>query len=130
MNRDTLTDWLGRYGEAWILRDPYKASLLFDENAIYQETPFTDPLRGREDIQRYWQDVPRTQKDINFEFEIFSVDDNMGIIHWWASYTAIPSEAGVQLDGIMTITLDSKGLCRSFNEWWHRVETPTDEPVE
>ena len=130
MNHETLTDWLSRYGEAWVLRDAYKASLLFDENAIYQETPFAEPMRGRDAIQRYWQDVPRTQRDIDFAFEIFSVDDNMGIVHFWASFTRIPTETQVRLDGIAVITLDSKKLCRSFHEWWHQEETPADEPVD
>src|SRR5258708_38136179 len=52
MNPDLLTQWFEEYGAAWMGQDAKRAAALFAEDAIYQETPFSDALRGVDAIPR------------------------------------------------------------------------------
>jgi len=45
---------MDQYGVASETSDPAVAAALFAEDAVYQETPFDEPMRGREAIYRYW----------------------------------------------------------------------------
>ncbi|MEZ4455411.1 MAG: nuclear transport factor 2 family protein [Gemmatimonadales bacterium] len=36
----------------------------FSENAVFYETPFSDPMIGTDAIRRYWADVPYHQSEI------------------------------------------------------------------
>jgi hypothetical protein len=126
MNSDVLSTWLNDFGRAWILRDSMQASALFTDEAIYQEGPFSDPLRGRPAIRTYWDQTTADQSDIDFGFEIFSMNPNLGIAHWWASYTSMTTNEFVKLDGIAVISLNAQNLCISFHEWSNRLAVPAE----
>jgi hypothetical protein len=122
MQEETFKSWLDAYGRAWETRDPQAAADLFTQDAIYQEIPFDEPFRGRSAILEYWSDVPRSQEQIQFGYEILAVTENAGIARWWASFVRIPSGTRVKLDGIFVVALDETNRCREFREWWHRKE--------
>ncbi|BBL78483.1 hypothetical protein RxyAA322_03370 [Rubrobacter xylanophilus] len=122
MKVDRFSSWLQRYKRAWENRDPHAAQELFTENATYQETPFTEPLRGREAIYAYWSDVPNSQDQVRFESNIIAVTEQLCVAWWHASFIRIPNKARVTLDGIFVFSLNEAGLCTEFREWWHRQE--------
>src|SRR5258707_14946561 len=126
MNPDALSKWLTEYGQAWIMQDSMRTSALFTDDAIYQETPFNDPLRGRPAIRTYWENVTADQSNIDFAYEVLSETPNMGIAQWWASYTIESTRETVKLDGIAVIGLNSQNLCTSFHEWWHKLAMPAE----
>ncbi len=101
------------------MRDPDMAAGLCAENVLYYEDPFAEPLEGRTAVREIWEEVPKTQKDIRFTFDIMAVHGQMGIAHWSASYTKISSGKRVPLDGVFVVTLDEKGLCSEFRMWWN-----------
>jgi len=46
---------------------------VFAPDAVFKETPFSEPLRGQEAIRGYWADVPLHQSEITFTSgEIFT----------------------------------------------------------
>lgn len=49
---------------AWSAGDPDRIASLFTEEAVFLETPFSQPLVGLPAIKRYWSDVPYYQSDI------------------------------------------------------------------
>jgi len=120
MTSDAFKAWLDAYKRAWETRDPGAAEVLFSEQAVYLETPFGDPMRGRETIRAYWEHVPRTQDDVHFHYEVLAVAGEAGIAHWWASFVRVPSGKRVHLDGIAAVTFDGDGKCQRFREWWHK----------
>jgi len=121
MNSESLRAWLEAYGRAWETRDPEAVRRLFAEGATYQETPFTQPLRGRDAIQQYWsQVVAIAQEQIRFGCEVLAVAEDSAIVHWWASFVRIQSQAQVSLDGIFLLTFNTEGRCRELREWWVR----------
>jgi uncharacterized protein (TIGR02246 family) len=122
MDRERLERWLDAYGRAWETMDPDAAVALFTEDASYQETPFDDPMRGRDQIRSYWAGVPEAQRDIRFEHRILAVVGDRGIAHWRASFTRVPTGATVILDGIFVLDFDREGRCGTLREWWRRRE--------
>src|SRR3989338_8001239 len=58
--------FLAQYKEAWETKNPDLAALLFTRDAHYHETPFDEPIVGREAIRAYWKGAPDTQQDIHF----------------------------------------------------------------
>ena len=116
--------WLDDYGQAWVDGDPNAVVTLFAKDAAYQETPFENHMFGREEIFRYWVDGAQdSQRDVKFEYQIIGIKENTGYAHWTASFVRVPSNALVELDGIMAIMFDDDGKCVQLREWWHKRET-------
>lgn len=122
MNETAFKHWLDKYGRAWANRDPKAAAELYAEDGSYQVTPFVAPLRGREEIRKYWAEVARTEQDISFWYEILSASKEFCIAHWRASFEITPQELRTNLDGIFVIKLDARGRCASLREWWHKQQ--------
>ncbi|HEU4620012.1 MAG TPA: nuclear transport factor 2 family protein [Gammaproteobacteria bacterium] len=57
LDSQALSDWLRKYEHAWESRDAQAASRIFTENALYYETPYAEPFRGRKGIADYWAGV-------------------------------------------------------------------------
>lgn len=123
MNVDSLKSWLDAYGHAWETKDPEAAGKLFTEDASYRESPYGEPMRGREAIVEYWSHVPRTQDDVHFKYEIITLINEIAIAHWSASFIRIPSNVKVRLDGIFLLNFDESNRCRRLREWWMRHES-------
>ena len=119
---ETFEGWLDAYGRAWETGDPEAAAELFSDDAAYHETPFDEPMRGREEIIEYWSGVPRYQGDIRFSYEILAASEGEGVAHWSADFLRLPARTPVRLDGILLAKLDADGRCTEFREWWHRQE--------
>jgi hypothetical protein len=113
-----LQNWVKKMGETWKEKNPLIIPSLFSENFQYFETPFEKPLTAKKDLIKLWQEVPSSQKDIKFTFEVLSSNGNTGIINWHAVFTRIPSNKRAELDGIFYIKLNRKGLCTLFKQWW------------
>ena len=121
MDPAKFESWLDAYKRAWETRDPEVAASLFTAKATYQETPFEDPVRGREGIRDYWWDVTRYQEGIEFSYEVLATTETVGIAHWHSGFTRLTSNSAVELDGIFLVKLDADGKCTEFREWWHRI---------
>lgn len=117
-------DWFRRINLAWERLDAAAATALFADNAEYQDYPFDAPLRGKQAIRAYWDDVARSQRDVHTSYEVLSVCGNTSIVHWTASFMRVPSGQKVRLDGIAEVTLDKRGKCTLFREWWDRQQRP------
>ena len=124
MTEESLKSWLDAYGRGWETRDPEAVIKLFTEDATYQETPFSEPMRGRQAIREYWAEkVARSQEQVSFGYEILAAAGDAGIAHWWASFVHIRSRTRAKLDGIFLLFFDSQDCCRALRECWVRQET-------
>ena len=123
MNQQSFSCWLDAYKQAWETRDPQAAGKLLTEDATYREMPFDEPMRGRAAIIEYWSDVPKSQENIRFRYEILAVAENRGCARWWATFVRIPSQINVKYDGIFVVEMNQHDECTKFEEWWHRQET-------
>ena len=118
VDNSTFDQWMQLYSKAWINRNPDLIIEIFDKSATYSEKPFSPPFEGIDEIKKYWQGVCQTQKDITFEYQIISVNDNTGIAHFEASFLRQPGTVNVKLDGIFKVVFNSENKCTSFSEWW------------
>jgi len=123
MTEESLKSWLDAYGRGWETRDPEAVIKLFTEDATYQKTPFSEPMRGRQAIREYWAEkVARSQEQVSFGYEVLALAGDLGLAHWWASFVRTRSRTRVKLDGIFLLTFNSQGRCGALREWWVRQE--------
>jgi hypothetical protein len=60
---EIFSQWMEAYGAASEHNDPQASAELFTPDAKYHETPFDEPLVGRQAIQDYWEKGARTLED-------------------------------------------------------------------
>jgi nuclear transport factor 2 (NTF2) superfamily protein len=123
VTEEDLKTWLEIYGRAWENRDPQSVTGLFTEDATYQETPFSEPMRGRAAIGEYWlKVVVQAQKRIRFRSEILAIHGNLAFAHWWSSFTRISTGRPVRLNGIFVLNFSDPIHCGKLREWWMRQD--------
>jgi hypothetical protein len=116
---ENFQEWLESYGRASEENDPRASAELFAPNAEYYETPFADPMVGKDAIYDYWDNGTRTLKDKESSYEIVAIQENLGIARWQARFTQINSGKRIALDCIFLVEFDEHHKCRMFREWWH-----------
>jgi ketosteroid isomerase-like protein len=61
------------FGTGWAKANIEQLMSVFADDAVYIETPFSQPLRGAAAIRRFWVEVPLQQSEITFTSgEIFA----------------------------------------------------------
>lgn len=121
MTRKQLDAWLGAYGRAWEQRDPEAVVRLFTPDALYYETPFLKPARGRVEIREYWAAATGKQEEVCFSHEVLAVSGRRGMARWQSRFRRGAGGSRVRLDGVFVLEFDQDGLCRELREWWHRA---------
>lgn len=116
---ERFTAWMTEYGRASAENDPQTSANLFAPDARYYESPFDEPMVGRQAIYEYWNRGAQNLKDKESTFEILAVDGDTGIARWRSSFTVIESGKRLALDCLFVAEFDEEGLCRTFREWWH-----------
>lgn len=119
MNTNDLRTWLDAYGAAWEARSAEAVGRLFSDGALYYETPYSEPFRGREGIESYWSKVTADQRDVDFASEALGFAGTAGVAKWSARFTLASNGAKVELNGVFLLQFDDAGLCRELREWWH-----------
>ena len=119
LESEALDNWLQAYGAAWEGRDGTAAAGLFTLDALYQETPHAEPLRGRTAIAAYWATVTADQSDVEFDYAILAVTGRTGIAQWTARFQSVSGNVPVELNGIFVLEFGPDELVESLREWWH-----------
>jgi hypothetical protein len=127
---DAFKYWMEQYKLASETGDAAVVAALFAVDAMYEETPFAAPMRGREAIFQYWTGASGWIQESRFTYEILGVKANRGIALWQSRITRRETGNQVLLDGVFLVELDDTGLCTRFREWWHRHELPATTRTE
>lgn len=122
MTHEEFKRWMEAYGKASEENDPQASANLFSEDAKYYETPFDEPMIGRDAIFHYWNKGAQTLNDKESAYEILAIKDSLGIARWKSKFTIIESGKRLALDCLLAVEFDENGLCHTFREWWHIVE--------
>lgn len=62
------------FGRGWAKGKTDVLMAVFADDPVFVETPFSDPMRGRDAVRGYWAEVPLNQSEITFTSgEIFAV---------------------------------------------------------
>jgi ketosteroid isomerase-like protein len=112
--------WLDEYGRAWTGGNADAAVALFRADATYQETPFDEPMKGRDEIRAYWQSATDEQKNVSFKSKVWAVAGNEAYAWWHATFKRAGED--VELDGVFRLVFAAEGghlACTALQEWWH-----------
>ena len=124
----TFDKWLEMYGKASAENNPQASAELFSRNAEYYETPFDEPMVGRDAIYKYWKMGAKSFKDKESKYEILSLKDNLGIARWQSKFTDLKSGKRFALDCLFLVEFDHNDKCKLFREWWHLCEVAVNWP--
>ena len=69
-------------------------------------------------MEELWQKDLKNQEDVHFSYDIITVNRELGVAHWDASFTRVSSGVRDELDGVFVVSLDDQGLCTEFRQWW------------
>jgi ketosteroid isomerase-like protein len=111
--------WLSEYSRASIENDPQASAHLFAEDASYYESPFSEPLVGREAIYSYWAAGAERFTDKQASHKILALWDNVGVAQWRSQFVVRAGGETVALDCIFVVEFDDAGKATLFREWWH-----------
>jgi ketosteroid isomerase-like protein len=119
---DTRT--LGRalvdaFGAGWTAANVDRIMSVFSPEAVFVETPFSEPLKGTQAIRRWWLDVPYSQSEITFSSgEIYAAGP------WFSTefkcvFRRKRTGEWVDARGAMFCETDG-GLVTEMRLYWHR----------
>jgi hypothetical protein len=117
-SRPAVEQWLDGYGAAWESRDPAAAARLFTTDALYYETPWSEPFAGSGGIADYWMSVTADQRNVEFDYELIALNADTAVAHWTASFELASSGATLALDGVFVLTFESAQQVSELREWW------------
>ena len=115
----TAKKFLAAYQEAWQSRNAELASNLFTRDAHYWESPFGEPIVGREAIHAYWRAATEDQEGIRFTVRSFFRAGYTLLAEWTCTYQHRPSGERRELAGMLLADFYGKQV-RTFREYWHR----------
>jgi ketosteroid isomerase-like protein len=118
IDRESVSEWLRRYVEAWRSYDREQISELFAEDARYRYHPYDQPIRGREAIVESWFDEPDEPGTFAAEYEAVAVDGNTAVATGSSTYTDAKGEVDKVYDNCFVLRFDDDGSCADFVEWY------------
>jgi hypothetical protein len=125
---DELDRWLDTYGRAWERMDADGFVGCFAKDATYHWGPWSEPLRGHDEIRASFDQAVSRQADVRFGHEPLAVaPDGRVLARWWVSMEIPADGTIVEDEGIFLVTLDQTGLCTDFREWWNTRSRPISE---
>jgi hypothetical protein len=128
MTTQALSNWLDTYKRAWETQDADLFVTLFTPDCEYRDTPYKEPVPGRE-FHRYWQALATRQKDNRIDFEILGwASRNRAIVNWEATSTRRATGERREGNGIFMLTFAEDGRCSAVLEWQHW--RPAGAPLE
>lgn len=116
---EDVKNWLERYKEAWENGDAELAGSLFTKDAVYYETPFMQPLKGRKAIIEYWKSEEKVWKAIHFNIVKFWIVDKIFFAKWRCELVRISTNNSCRMAGLFMCSMNKNKLVNRFEEYWH-----------
>ena len=112
-------DLLDTFARGWSRAQTDVLVSVFDEEAVFLETPFSNPIQGIAGIRQYWSEVPVHQAEITVTTgEIYSAGP------WFASeFKAVfrRRRTGEWVEAKGAIFCETRdGLITEMRMYWHR----------
>lgn len=114
------------FGTGWERGDVEAICSVFAEDAVFLETPFSNPDRGLPAIRAYWKDIPLFQAETKFSSgEIYAAGP------WFATEfrcTFRRRRTGEPVDARGAIFCETKnGKVSEMRMYWHRYASNREE---
>ena len=123
---DGYRQLIDTFGAGWEQGDVDVLAGVFTPEAVFIETPFSEPLAGVAAIRGYWKDVPLHQSEISFRAgEIYAAGP------WFATEfrcTYRRRRSGDKVDARGAIFCETKdGKISEMRMYWHRYAGGTED---
>ncbi|MDX2192885.1 MAG: nuclear transport factor 2 family protein [Gemmatimonadales bacterium] len=110
---------IDEFGAGWSNGDIRRLLACFHPDAVFIETPFSEPSRGLEAIRQYWAETPYYQAEVTFTSgEVFTIGP------WFATEfkcTYRRRRTGEWVDARGAMFCESDGaLITEMRLYWHR----------
>src|SRR5437667_11824973 len=124
---ETFRGLIDTFGKGWERGDVETICSVFTEDAVFLETPFSNPDRGMAAIRAYWKDIPLYQAETNFSSgEIYAAGPGFATEF---SGTFRRGRTGEQVDARGAIFCETKdGKISEMRMYWHRYAGGREEP--
>jgi ketosteroid isomerase-like protein len=127
MDIATAERWLEGYARAWEEADPDSVASLFGEECAYRAHIFRDAHRGRDGVRAYWRRATDSQSNVRVRTGDLIVSGSTVVAEWWTTMTDT-DEGPLTLPGILVLSFDDDGMCRSLREYWADGPGTQDPP--
>ncbi len=118
MDRERALQMIEVYRRAWETQDSRLVLTIFREDAVYHERVLGNPMRGHEEIRRYWDDrVGKTQANIHFRLLDFFIDGATVIAEWQAEFDDLADGVRKRIREVAIVETDGS-LISSLREYW------------
>lgn len=117
MLKEKYEKWTKEFMESWKELDWKRTLETLDKNVEYYENPIDKPCQNFEEVTNLWNIVADNQKDISYEFEIISYNENACIVNWQMTRTMIKIGVKQEIDGIFQVSINDEGKCTYFKQW-------------
>ena len=119
INSDSVNVWLSNYVDAWKSYDPEAIGALFNENARYYYSPYSEPLEGREAIVADWLKNKDKAGTYTAEYKLIATNGNLAVTNGHSTYFEDDGKTvRREYDNIFVIEFDELGRCNFFKEWY------------
>ncbi len=123
VNKSTAENILKIYEEAWVEQDIDKIISIFHEDGIYHERVLKEPMKGHEEIRKYWKSkVCEEQSNIKFKLLNCYIVENIIIAEWDASFNSNIKNAKIHLKEVAIIEIENNKI-KSLREYWQSEES-------
>jgi hypothetical protein len=109
--------FLARYKEAWETRNPELAASLFTRDVRYFQTPFAEPIVGREAVHNYWSAATQHQQEICFTVTHCLHKGFLVSAEWKCTYRDALDGSRKELAGMFIADFWGKQV-RTFREYY------------
>ena len=120
MDEVAVRQWLAGYVDAWESNDPERIRALFTEDAVYQPTPYAEPIRGREAIVQDWLANPDEPGTWRASYEPIVVQGDTAVTQGHSTYFATDDAPEREWANVFVLKFDEQGRCREYREWYHQ----------
>lgn len=107
------------FGKGWAKPDVDLLASVFAPDAVFVETPFSNPLKGVEAIRRWWLDVPFSQSEITFSSGEVYVSGPWFSTEFKCVFRRKRTGEWVDARGAIFCETDG-GLVTEMRMYWHR----------
>ncbi len=114
------------YFDAWRRQDVSRICEIFAADATYVHDPFERPLRGRDEIVRYWREEVLTQHNPRIEFHMLAAEDTRAIVEWTVRFERAGLD--VTVSGVVILRIDPRReQIVELREYYHSAKIPMSQ---
>jgi uncharacterized protein (TIGR02246 family) len=86
IDESRIRDWLAAYNDAWSSDDPEHVRLLFTDDALYYTAPYSEPLRGVDQVAEYWLGEREWDIPWAIEYQVLAQEGDLFVVRAVTTY--------------------------------------------